>query len=70
MRGGTSPKRWSARPSRSPPARATAFPDLAIIRTFLVKLFSKSFEERRLFEKRRHPKTFIFFINLLFSNRP
>ncbi|EGG75851.1 hypothetical protein SXCC_03210 [Gluconacetobacter sp. SXCC-1] len=28
-------------------------------RTFLVKLFSKSFRERRLFEKRRHPKTFI-----------
>ncbi|ATU73989.1 hypothetical protein CFR78_00480 [Komagataeibacter rhaeticus] len=25
----------------------------------MVKLFSKSFEERRLFEKRRHPKTFI-----------
>ncbi|RBM07775.1 hypothetical protein NJLHNGOC_07105 [Novacetimonas cocois] len=25
----------------------------------MVKLFSKSFEERRLFEKRRHPKTFM-----------
>ncbi|NVN36531.1 hypothetical protein [Komagataeibacter swingsii] len=25
-----------------------------------MKLFSKSFEERRLFEKRRHPKTFVF----------
>ncbi|AZV38882.1 hypothetical protein CFR75_08090 [Komagataeibacter xylinus] len=30
-----------------------------IIRTLLVKLFSKSFKERRLFEKRQHPKTFI-----------
>ncbi|PYD69195.1 hypothetical protein CFR76_11105 [Komagataeibacter swingsii] len=30
---------------------------------FLVKLFSKSFRERRLFEKRRHPKTFILFKN-------
>ncbi|PYD74790.1 hypothetical protein CFR71_12860 [Novacetimonas pomaceti] len=29
------------------------------IKKFLVKLFSKSFEERRLFEKRQHPKTFI-----------
>ncbi|WP_167402060.1 hypothetical protein [Komagataeibacter swingsii] len=28
---------------------------------FLVKLFSKSFKERRLFEKRRHPKTFIYY---------
>ncbi|AZV37702.1 hypothetical protein CFR75_02655 [Komagataeibacter xylinus] len=27
----------------------------------MAKLFSKSFEERRLFEKRRHPKTFIIF---------
>ncbi|QHC35722.1 hypothetical protein FMA36_09750 [Komagataeibacter xylinus] len=25
----------------------------------MVKLFSKSFRERRLFEKRRHPETFI-----------
>ncbi|PYD79625.1 hypothetical protein CFR77_05915 [Komagataeibacter sucrofermentans] len=25
----------------------------------MVKLFSKSFQERRLFEKRQHPKTFI-----------
>ncbi|AZV39097.1 hypothetical protein CXP35_10205 [Komagataeibacter xylinus] len=25
----------------------------------MVKLFSKSFKRRRLFEKRRHPKTFI-----------
>jgi len=32
-----------------------------LIQKFLVKLFSKSFEERRLFEKRRHPKTFIVF---------
>ncbi|PYD68445.1 hypothetical protein CFR76_15070 [Komagataeibacter swingsii] len=31
------------------------------VRKFLVKLFSKSFRERRLFEKRRHPKTFILF---------
>ncbi|PYD57797.1 hypothetical protein CFR75_04815 [Komagataeibacter xylinus] len=30
-------------------------------RKFWVKLFSKSFEERRLFEKRRHPKIFIIF---------
>ncbi|MBE7728748.1 hypothetical protein F1542_03020 [Komagataeibacter sp. FXV3] len=33
--------------------------DPTIIRTFLVKLFSKSFEECSLFEKRRHPETFI-----------
>ncbi|NVN36593.1 hypothetical protein [Komagataeibacter swingsii] len=26
-----------------------------------MKLFSKSFEECRLFEKRQHPKTFIIF---------
>ncbi|PYD52719.1 hypothetical protein CFR78_13215 [Komagataeibacter rhaeticus] len=32
-----------------------------VIRKFLVKLFSKNFEDRRLFEKRRHPKTFIIF---------
>ncbi|MFT8688432.1 MAG: hypothetical protein ABF714_13315, partial [Novacetimonas hansenii] len=35
----------------------------------LVKLFLKSFERRCLFEKRRHPKTFLLFINDLFSNR-
>ncbi|PYD47130.1 hypothetical protein C3920_11395 [Novacetimonas pomaceti] len=34
-----------------------------ILEKFLVKLFSKSFERRRLFEKRRHPKTFKTFIN-------
>ncbi|PYD48287.1 hypothetical protein C3920_05475 [Novacetimonas pomaceti] len=28
-------------------------------KSFLVKLFAKSFERRRLFEKRQHPKTFI-----------
>ncbi|RBM05357.1 hypothetical protein NJLHNGOC_13265 [Novacetimonas cocois] len=28
---------------------------------FLVKLFEKSFERHRLFEKRRHPKTFVTF---------
>ncbi|PYD49105.1 hypothetical protein C3920_01060 [Novacetimonas pomaceti] len=33
-----------------------------------MKLFSKSFERRRLFEKSRHPKTFIIFINGLFSD--
>ncbi|PYD46945.1 hypothetical protein C3920_12490 [Novacetimonas pomaceti] len=27
----------------------------------MVKLFSKSFVRRRLFEKRRHPKTFNFY---------
>ncbi|QHC34528.1 hypothetical protein FMA36_02530 [Komagataeibacter xylinus] len=27
---------------------------------FLVKLFAKSFRERRLFEKRWHPKTFLY----------
>ncbi|EGG75583.1 hypothetical protein SXCC_03700 [Gluconacetobacter sp. SXCC-1] len=27
----------------------------------MVKLFSKSFEKHRLFEKRRHPRTFIIF---------
>ncbi|MGS0646081.1 hypothetical protein ACU81Q_00390 [Komagataeibacter melomenusus] len=31
----------------------------AIIRKLLVKLFSRSFKERRLFEKRRHPETFV-----------
>ncbi|AZV38610.1 hypothetical protein CXP35_07060 [Komagataeibacter xylinus] len=30
------------------------------IKKFLVKPFSKSFKKRRLFEKRRHPKTFYF----------
>ncbi|PYD76148.1 hypothetical protein CFR71_04580 [Novacetimonas pomaceti] len=38
-----------------------------IIRKFLVKLFSKSFERRRLFEKRRHPKTFITVAGRLFQ---
>ncbi|PYD49265.1 hypothetical protein C3920_00585 [Novacetimonas pomaceti] len=33
----------------------------------MVKLFAKSFERRRLFEKRRHPKTFIH-ISRLFPN--
>jgi len=28
---------------------------------FLVKLFSKSFEERRFFEKKRHPEAFAVF---------
>ncbi|RBM06117.1 hypothetical protein NJLHNGOC_10530 [Novacetimonas cocois] len=32
-----------------------------------MKLFIKSFERGHLFEKRRHPKTFIMFINGLFS---
>ncbi|PYD70444.1 hypothetical protein CFR76_03475 [Komagataeibacter swingsii] len=36
---------------------------LEIMRKFLVKLFSKSFKERRLFEKRRHPDTFIAFLS-------
>ncbi|MBY4641298.1 hypothetical protein K6L44_15145 [Gluconacetobacter entanii] len=31
---------------------------------FLVKLFPKSFKERRLFGKRRHPKTFIIYQSL------
>ncbi|AZV38281.1 hypothetical protein CXP35_05090 [Komagataeibacter xylinus] len=29
-----------------------------------MKLFSKSFKERRLFEKRGHPKTFIIFLSM------
>ncbi|AQU87820.1 hypothetical protein B0W47_10385 [Komagataeibacter nataicola] len=60
--------RW--KPARSPcsddggltPRLQTPSVKLAgffILKKFLVKLFSKSFKERRLFEKRRHPKTFI-----------
>ncbi|XRB27041.1 hypothetical protein F1645_08740 [Novacetimonas hansenii] len=30
-----------------------------------MKLFPKSFERRRLFEKRQHPKTFLVFYQLL-----
>ncbi|RBM06737.1 hypothetical protein NJLHNGOC_08745 [Novacetimonas cocois] len=29
------------------------------VKKFLVKLFAKSFERRRLFKKRRHPETFV-----------
>ncbi|WP_133251105.1 hypothetical protein [Novacetimonas pomaceti] len=32
-----------------------------VVKKFLVKLFAKSFERRHLFEKRRHPKTFVVF---------
>ncbi|PYD48120.1 hypothetical protein C3920_06325 [Novacetimonas pomaceti] len=33
-----------------------------------MKLFIKSFERRRLFEKRRHPKTFvIFYLQVIFT---
>ncbi|AZV39603.1 hypothetical protein CXP35_13360 [Komagataeibacter xylinus] len=32
-----------------------------ITRKFLAKLFSKSFEEHCLFEKRRYPRTFILY---------
>ncbi|MEG3347625.1 hypothetical protein FYB92_00305 [Novacetimonas sp. GS1] len=35
---------------------------------FLVTLFLKSFRRRRLFKKRRHPKTFLVFIKDLFAN--
>ncbi|KAB8123919.1 hypothetical protein D3W54_06560 [Komagataeibacter medellinensis] len=35
-----------------------------IVEKFLVKLFSKSFEGRRLFEKRRHPKIFILYLSM------
>ncbi|QHC34548.1 hypothetical protein FMA36_02640 [Komagataeibacter xylinus] len=33
---------------------------------FLVKHFPESFQEHRLFEKRRHPKNFHHFSNILF----
>ncbi|WP_167400089.1 hypothetical protein [Novacetimonas maltaceti] len=41
-----------------------------IVQKFLVKLFSKSFGRRRLFEKRRHPKTFIMFIGGFLKQSP
>ncbi|PYD75444.1 hypothetical protein CFR71_09370 [Novacetimonas pomaceti] len=37
---------------------------------FLVKLFSKSFERHHLFEKRRHPKTFIIFYRQVVFKQP
>ncbi|PYD59546.1 hypothetical protein CFR73_11515 [Novacetimonas maltaceti] len=46
--------------SKNPPKKHPAN-----FQRFLAKLFPKSFKERRLFEKRRHPKTFIYFINTL-----
>ncbi|WP_206059756.1 hypothetical protein [Novacetimonas cocois] len=45
-------------------------PRAGIMRKFLVKIFSKSFEGRRLFEKRRHPKTSIPLIALSGPGRP
>ncbi|AZV39044.1 hypothetical protein CXP35_09900 [Komagataeibacter xylinus] len=37
---------------------------LSITKKFLVKLFLKASEERRLFEKWRHPKTSVYYSGL------